>query len=184
MPFEVNNKQCSSCIFGANSPIPKARFQELKGNNRQTQELLGQFGMSNLDKAMIGTNEADEAKALLLDFGIQAMKARGGYTPPQTDIMPSAVWTPPIPIIEWLDDFPSTLEIDAYRNGLLNKLRYQTALNLYFIYGGVILKTKGAITFISPTNTELIELHNLDTVAAYLAFKKARIWQAPKKGEK
>lgn len=137
--------------------------------------------MSNLNRAVSGVNDANEAKALLLGFGIADMKARGGFIPLQTDIMPSAVWTPPIPIIEWLDDFPSVLEIDAYRNGLLNKLRYQTALNLYFIYGGVILKTKGAITFISPTNTELIELHNLDTVAAYLAFKKAHIWQKPEK---
>lgn len=137
--------------------------------------------MTNLNQAVTGVSTEKEARALLLSAGIAAMQSRAAYVPSTTDKMPSAVWTPPIPIVEWLDDFPSVLEIDAYRNGLLNKVRYQTALNLYFIYGGAIFKTKGAITFISPTNTELIELHNLDTVAAYLAFKKARIWQKPEK---
>jgi hypothetical protein len=30
MPFEVNSKQCSTCIFGANSPVSKVRFAQLK----------------------------------------------------------------------------------------------------------------------------------------------------------
>lgn len=30
MGFEVNDKLCSTCIFGGNSPIPRARFEQLK----------------------------------------------------------------------------------------------------------------------------------------------------------
>lgn len=30
MPFEVNEKMCDTCIFGANSPVSRARFEDLK----------------------------------------------------------------------------------------------------------------------------------------------------------
>lgn len=40
--------------------------------------------MSNLNKAVTGITDESEAKRLLLSAGVDSLKARGGYVPPQT----------------------------------------------------------------------------------------------------
>lgn len=141
----------------------------------------GQENVTNLNQAVTGVSTEKEARALLLSAGIASVQSRAAFVPSTTDKMPCDVWTPPMPIADWLDDFPSQVEIDAYRDGLLHHCRYQTAFHVWFIRDGLIMKTKGAIIFLRPDNHEMIELPNLEAIAAWLAFKKAKIWQAPER---
>lgn len=137
-----------------------------------------------INRAVTGIKAKNEIPVFLREIGIYSLQKRAGYQCAVTPTMPENVWQPPVNIIEWLEDFPSVAEIDDYRDGLLNKMRYQTPLSLYFIYGGFIWKTKGNILFLQGENHEMIELSNLDTVAAYLAYKRAKIWHPDEKKDK